>query len=348
MKLPPRGLDAFVKKPPPHMAAILVYGPDEGLVRERIALLTKTVVADANDPFNVADIPGESLGDNPARLSDEAQSISMLGGRRVVRVRGGDDRTVAAIAKDVLPNLKKGDNLVLVEAGALGPNSALRKLFEGADNAAAVPCYVDDERDASRVILDSLREAGYRMSSDALSLMASGVTGDRAIARGEVEKLITYMGPMKDIGIEDVSACIGGAAAIPLDDLARHVASGRLKEADRILTFVQSEGLNAVVVLRTLQNYFMRLHLVKSKVAAGEGLEMALSKLRPQVFFKQKPDFTAQVNALSAAQIEQALNVIVSAEARCKQSGALPEIIAGRAVLSLCQLTGRAAARRRA
>lgn len=348
MKLTFRDIDGFIKKPPANISAILVYGPDEGLARERMMLLAKTVVADVNDPFNVADIPGDSLGENPARVLDEAQSISMLGGRRVVRVRGGDEKKVASVAKDVLAALKPGDNLVLIEAGELNPRSALRLLFEGAPNGAAVPCYVDDARDASKVLSDGLRDAGFRISSDALSLMAANVTGDRAIARNEVEKLITYMGPMKDIGVDDIAACIGGAASIPMDDLARHVASGRFAEADRILSFVLSEGLPAVTVLRTLQNYFMRLHLVKSKMAKGEALESILMKLRPQIFFKQKPDFVAQVNNLSAAQIEQAINAIVSAEARCKQTGGLPEIIVSRAVLSLCQMASRAASRRRA
>jgi DNA polymerase-3 subunit delta len=348
MKLQTRDIESFVKKPPATAAAILVYGPDEGLVRERIALLTATVVADPRDTFNISDIPGDTLAEDPARLADEAKTISMLGGRRVVRVRGGNDRTIEAAVKNTLSLLKPDDNLVLIEAGELGPRSGLRKMFEEAPNAAAVPCYVDDAQSVGRIAAEALRAAGYRAAPDALSLLSAAVAGDRAIARGEVEKLITYMGPMKDIGVEDVASCVAGAAALPLDDLARHVAAGRFAEADRILNFALSEGMNAVAILRALQNYFMRLHLVKSRMAGGESFDTAIMKLRPPVFFKHKPDLQAQVSSLSAAQVEQAINVIVSAEARCKQSGSLPDLIIGRAVLSLCQLASKAAARRRA
>jgi DNA polymerase-3 subunit delta len=347
MKVQARNIEAFVKSPPPAALAILIYGPDEGLVRERMSALTKTVVSDVNDPFNVAEFQGDALIDNPARLIDEAQAMSMLGGRRVVRVRAASDKAAGAV-KDAVKALKNGDNLILVEAGELSPRSPLRLLFEGADNAAALPCYVDDERDISRILSETLRTSGYRISSDALAHLAENVTGDRAVARGEAEKLITYMGPMKDIALEDATACVGEATSLSLDDLARHTASGRFAEADRILTFILSEGTAPVAILRTLQNYFMRLHLTKARIQKGENTEQALAKLKPPLFFKHKSAFESQLMTLDSDRLEQALSALSAAEARCKQTGSMPETIVSRAVLSLCQMAARAASRRRA
>ena len=93
MKIAPREADRFVQKPDPKAVAILVYGPDAGLVRERIATMTKTVVDDASDPFRITDLTDGDLKGDPARLADEAASIAMLGGRRVVR----DARGVEAV-----------------------------------------------------------------------------------------------------------------------------------------------------------------------------------------------------------------------------------------------------------
>jgi DNA polymerase-3 subunit delta len=345
VKIPPRNIDAFVKKPSPETLAVLVYGPDEGLVRERAGILAKSV-GGGDDPFGAPELTGEQIADDPARLTDEARAISMLGGRRAVRVRDASDKAASAI-KDALAQIKPGDNFIVVAAGELGPRSALRLLFENADNATAIPCYVDDERDISRVIAEALKGAGWRVSSDALSYMAANVVGDRAVARGEVEKLITYMGKEKrEISLDDVSACVGQAASLPLEDLARHALSGLFAEADRVLRLALSEGAPAVSVLRALQNYALRLHITRARMEKGEGAETAVSRLKPPLFFKHKPAFEAQVSNLSLAAIEQILNVIVSAEARCKQTGAEPEIIAGRAVLSVCQIAGKAMRRR--
>ena len=87
--------DRTAKNPPRGMIAALVFGPDSGLARERSETLLKTVVDDLTDPFRVADLDEQTLSNDPARLADEAAAISMLGGRRVVRVRGATN----AVAK---------------------------------------------------------------------------------------------------------------------------------------------------------------------------------------------------------------------------------------------------------
>ena len=335
-----------MKKPPAEALAVLIYGPDEGLVRERAAILTRHVVADPKDPFGISELPAEKLLDNAALLLDEAQSISMLGGRRVIRVRDATDKITAGV-KDALKNLKKGDNLVIIEAGELGPRSSLRLLFEDADNAAALPCYVDDERDLTRIIAEMLKEQRFLIPSEALVYMAANVMGDRAVVRAETDKLITYMGKIKNITLEDVVACTGGGAVLPLDDLARSAASGLFTEADRVLRYLLSEGEAPVRILRVLQDYFTRLHITKARLNAGDDLELALKKLRPPLFFKHKDAFVAQVQGWSAPAMEQALSLLMTAEAKCKQTGSDPEVLCSRAVLALSQMGGKAVASRR-
>ncbi|MBI3441890.1 MAG: DNA polymerase III subunit delta, partial [Proteobacteria bacterium] len=278
MKIAPKTIDGFIKSPPPAVVAVLLYGPDEGLIRERMNLLTGGIVKDIHDPFNVAEFSGNRLAENPSRLMDEALAISMLGGRRVVRVHGATDDS-ASIVKGVLESLKPSDGFIVLAAGELSPRSALRLLFENTENVAALPCYVEDERDLSRVISDSLKSAGYSISSEALMYMSGQVVGDRALARSEVEKLITYTGTgQKNIAMEDVIACTGDSTALSLDDLAKNVASGQFAAAEKILNHVLSEGTPAIAALRNLQNYFMRLHLTKSRMQQGESRDEAIKK----------------------------------------------------------------------
>src|ERR1700749_2121870 len=109
--------DRYTAKPPKDLAIALVYGPDAGLVQERAEKLLKSVVADLNDPFNVADLSEAALTADPARLADEAAAISMVGGRRVVRVRGAGN-ALTELFEGFLED-PAGDALVVVEAGDL-------------------------------------------------------------------------------------------------------------------------------------------------------------------------------------------------------------------------------------
>ena len=77
MKVQPRDIENFVKNPPKNICAVLIYGPDEGLARERLNKFTTNVVPDLQDPFNIVDINSSTLNENPALLSDEVLSISI-------------------------------------------------------------------------------------------------------------------------------------------------------------------------------------------------------------------------------------------------------------------------------
>ena len=133
--------DRYVASPPKGLVVALVYGPDAGLVQERAEKLLKTVTPDLTDAFNAADLSETVLLADPARLADEVAAISMMGGRRTVRVRGaGND--LAELFEAFLDD-PKGDALLVIEAGDLAKTSALRKVFDGHKSAAAIQCYPD-------------------------------------------------------------------------------------------------------------------------------------------------------------------------------------------------------------
>lgn len=346
MKLAFKQIDAFLKNPDDSLPVVLVYGPDEGLVRERATHLATRITPDLKDPFMVADILPEQVRATPSLLVDEAKSLSMLGGRRVVRLQAsaaeGDLlKAVETAVSELLAVVTPQDNYVVIEGGDLGPSSKLRKACEDAKVAAALPCYVEDERDLTKLISARLKEQGYTIDSDALTYMAGNVVGDRGVVRGEIEKLITYMGrDNRTVRFDDVAACIGDSADLSMDLLAQRVASGRFAEAERVLKSLLADGTSFVVITRVLQNYFLRLHVTKCRMDKGDGLDTAMAKLKPAVFWKQKDAFTAQLNAWRTPQLQSALALIMSAEYKCKQTGSDPDLILSRALLALSQMAG--------
>jgi len=73
-------IDRFIAKPDPDRPIVLVFGPDTGLVRERVEALVRISVDDPNDPFVLARIEGEELSADPARLMEEVHTIPLFGG----------------------------------------------------------------------------------------------------------------------------------------------------------------------------------------------------------------------------------------------------------------------------
>lgn len=335
MKLSFRDIEPFVKNPNPAARVILVYGPDSGLMKERAKTMGQTIVADINDPFNAVTLSADLLGNDPARLSDEANAMSMMGGKRLIRIEDGGDKLTVLI-KSYLeePNDK---TLIVIEADELGPRSSLRKLCESAKNAAAIPCYIEDERDLGRLIRETLQAESLPIEQDAVAWLSANISGNRQKVRSELEKLAIYKGrnDKTPISLAGAMAACGESGATALDDLTNAVAGHNPEKALRILAQLQDEGIVFIVILRSLQNHFRRLHLTQSRIREGEAPERALKMLQPQIFFKHEPAFKGQLQRWSLAGLMNVLERLNDLEAQCKQTGAPVETLCAQAVLSI-------------
>ena len=69
--------ERFLARPDPARPIVLVFGPDAGLVRERVEALIHGAVDDPKDPFQLARIEGDDLSGNPGRLVEEANTIPL-------------------------------------------------------------------------------------------------------------------------------------------------------------------------------------------------------------------------------------------------------------------------------
>ncbi len=335
MKLQTKQIEGFIKAPPGEIRAILVYGPDGGLVKERSKALSLKQVSDLNDPFNVGHLNGDIIDNDPARLSDEANAQSLMGGKRLLRITDAGNE-VAAPLKNWLKNNPSPDTLIVIEAGDLKPKDALRKICEDLANAAALPCYIEDERALGALIKDALREQGnFMIAPEAVNYLAGAVKGDRARARMEIEKLVLYMGKELKITLEDVQQSCGDIGLYSLDDLTYAFTGGNRELAMKSLRTMLDEGSEPVMILRILQNHIQRFHLVRTLMDLhNQSVDEAMKMLQPPVFFKTADMFRAQIGRWPAAKCRATLQRLNDTEARTKQTGTPSETLLAQLVLA--------------
>ena len=335
MKIRPAEADRFAAGPGETIRAVLIYGPDSGLIRERTKKLTASVVEDLSDPFRLCDLTDQDLRQDPARLSDEAAAISMLGGRRVIRVRGAGDSLTKTVESFL--SHPAGDALVLVEAGELGPRSSMRKLFEAAENAAALPCYADDARALETFIRDTLSREGLRPEPAALDYLMSHLGADRGITRNELEKLVLYMSGGSDVTLEEARACIGDNAASSLDDLVDAATSGDIGALDTALARARAADVNSVAILNALTRHLQQLHLALARVEKGGDRSAALKSMRPPVHFSRQGTVQRQLQLWSRKRLDRALELALDAENLCKTTGQPDVSVCGQTLLRIAQ-----------
>lgn len=334
MKIAAGAADRFVARPDPKARVVLVYGPDAGLVRERIAALVRTVVDDPGDPFRVGELTGAILKTDPARLADEAAARALTGGRRVVVVRGAGDESVGAV-ENALAGAGEGDALMLMEAGELTARARLRKLCEGDAHAAALPCYADDAASLARLVESTLGAYDIRAEREAVDYLVGNLGGDRQLSRGELEKLALYVGDGGTATLDDAQACVGDSAQRSLDDACLAAADGDPTAVDRALVRAWQEGTSPVAVLRAAQRHFQRLHLAAAQVRRGTPADRALATLRPPVFWKHRDRVRRQLERWPAPRAAAALDWLTQAELGAKSTGQPDRALCGRTLLRI-------------
>lgn len=333
MKLSASKVSQFVRQPDPNLRAALIYGPDSGLVREHADALARHVVADLADPFRVVELGAEDVKDDPAGLADEAAAISFTGGRRVVRVRPVGDAHAEAFKRFLETSL--GDALIVAEAGELGTRSSLRRLFESADEAVALPCYPDEGFGLRRVIEEVLSGHGLSAEPEAVDFLASALGGDRGVTRSELEKLVTYVGDVGRVSLADAEACVGDSSLITLDRVAAAAASGDLAGLERGLGRAHQEDAAPVALLRAAAGHFLRLHRAAGLVEGGMPPAAAIKALRPPLHFRVAAALRDQLPKWSVARVAAALDILREAEIACKSSGMPAADLCDRALMQV-------------
>lgn len=112
-------VDSFISRPVHSGSVILLYGPDKGLVSERAAKLAKQTGLPLDDPFAVLRIEADEIDKDPARLLDEARTISMFGCDRLIWIRNASAQKSLAEAVKALITEPAQDTIILIEAGDL-------------------------------------------------------------------------------------------------------------------------------------------------------------------------------------------------------------------------------------
>lgn len=330
MKLPPFRIEAFLRDPG-DCRVVLLFGDDAGMIRERAEALVRAVAGSLDDPFLVTELAREDI----RRLPDEAAGLSLLGGRRVVRVRDVTD-SVSDPVRQLLQ--RRAPALVVLEGPGLATRSKLRTLLEAQADGVTIGCYPEQGRTLEETIRETLRANGTGIEPDALSWLSQQLGADRASTRAELEKLALYVGPGNRVDLAAAMTCVGDLAGLSLDDALYAATTGDVATADRALEAATAEGAAPVQVLRAALGHLQKLH--RARLAMDEqGLAAAdaVKAIRPPVFYQNVGAFTRSLGLWPAATLGSAMAALAEAERGCKRTGWPDQALCRNAVLTLAR-----------
>lgn len=331
-------IDAALRNPAAYRF-FLFYGPDDAGSRALARKLAGSMGPDAER----VEFSGGELKSDPARLSDEAASISLFGGARYIVVDPAGDESLAAV--EALLALPVAGNPVALIAGSLKPASRLLKLALGAEAAAAFASFAPEGPEAERLVLELARERGLTMRNDVARRLADACGGNRAIMAQEIEKLALFVdaAPERPQPAEHEALDAIGAAAEESDmsRLVDSVGSGdsRLLEAE--LLRLGNGGVEGITLIRAVLRRMTLLARMRAEVERGGSVDAVMASQGKSLFWKEKPTVGQQLSRWRSDLLAKSVSRLVEAERQAKAPGGLGPRAIDEELFAICRQAAR-------
>ena len=329
-------IDAWLKQPRPGTPAVLIYGPDRGLVSERAQRFAALSGLPLDDPFSAVRMEAVDLEKTPGRLLSEADTIAMFAAKRLLWVRNAGAQKALADDVKAFCAAPPADVMLLIEAGDLKKSAALRSVVEASPNALALPCYADDAKAIDALIEDEMRSAGLKLAPDARQALRASLGGDRMASRAELRKLALYAMGREIVELADIAAAIGDVSAISIEEAVDAALAGELAVFDTAFARHVSGGGQAYAVVSAMMRQLQTLQAMRAAMDRDSKPASAIvATARPPVFFSRRSLVETLLQRWDGASISRILGRLQDTVLQSRRRADLATALARQALLGI-------------
>jgi DNA polymerase III subunit delta len=317
----------------------LLYGPDDSGSHSLIKVAAAGVGAEAER----VELTGSELKADPARLADEAASISLFGGARYIVVQPAGDECLAAV--EALLQAPAAGNPVLLIAGALKPASKLLKLALAEPGALALASYAPEGQEAERLVTEMARAEGLSVRPDVARRLADACAGNRAILALELQKLALYLdaAPERPQNLDHDALNSVGAAAEEgdLSRLVDSVGNGNAALLQAEMLRLASEGIEGIPLIRAVLRRMSLLSRLRAQVERGSSPGAVMASQGKSLFWKEKDSIGQQLSRWRSDALARSVSRLLEAERQVKAPGGLGPTAVDEELFAICRQAAR-------
>ncbi|MDB4220204.1 DNA polymerase III subunit delta [Pelagibacterales bacterium] len=310
---------------------ILIYGPNEGLVRENFLKIKKIFNQNSTEEVNFS---GKLINEQPGILIDEIQTVSMFNEQKIIIIEQPIDKNID-LFEDAFAELPN-QILIIVIANNLTKNSKLRKFFESSNNYFSCANYEDDFRSNSQQIQNLEKSINKNLNRDIKSYLGQHLSSDRMISKNEIDKIILLYSENDQIPeLEHIKLIFNDNADLGLNKISQLAFSGQPNRVSINLNKIFDEGVNPVAIIRVMLNYVQRIQATQIALKKNNDFDSAIKSLKPPVFWKDKDNFKLHCKKWPIKETVLNFNLLVDTELNCKSDYNLTNILCERALLNI-------------
>ena len=310
---------------------ILFYGDNKGLVNE-----FKENIKKNNKSAKLNNFEQDKILQNPNEFYGEINNISLFEDKKVFLITDVTDKILETVQYLLS---KKTQHKIFLFADKLEKKSRLRSRFEKENELDVIPCYPDDNVTIKKLILKKLNNF-KGITVNVQNLIADHCNQDRIKLNNEISKILNFFLD-REIRIEQLKELLNLKEGKDFNVLNNYVINGDKNLTNQFLnnTFLDEEKS---VFYITIINH----RLNKLKIIAKDkdlSVEKKIEKLKPPIFWKDKPDFINQAKKWNVKKINQALEQSFQTEIKIKSNSIINKtILIKKLLVDICNLANAA------
>ena len=310
--------------------SILIYGPNEGLIKEQIEKITKVYLPKENYDHIVFN--GKELDNDPHALDNIIRTVSMFFDNKVVIADSIKDKHLNII-ENIISNIPQ-KVILIIKDGNLNKSSKIRSFFETNETCVSLACYDDDFRSMMKTVDEFVIKNKFDLDHDVKNYLLQSLSSDRMISKQELDKIeIYYKNSGTKIELENVKSLLNDSSSQNLNRMNETVMFGNTSKSSKIVNKLLSEGTSPISLIRSLTNYLMRIKLTKIEMKKGNNFDKAIKVLKPPVFWKEKDSFQKLCLKWPIQNIEKNLSKLLETEILCKLNSKLANLNCEKSIL---------------
>jgi DNA polymerase-3 subunit delta len=302
------------------VGVILLVAAEASLRQRAREEIRAQVLAGAAPAFDEDRFDLAAAGTDPGRILAAARTLPVLAPRRLILVRGLEDRRAQRFLEELLPEYLESpvpSTCLLLEAERIDRRQRwVKRVAEvGQLRALEAPRRPAELRDW---ITEQLRARGKSAGSGAATALADAIGPDLDRLGSELEKLCSFVGERARVTADDVARITGQTRTLALYELTDAVGDCRRGDALRLLGRLLDQGEFPLALLAALASHLRRL--LRASGCRPLNAQTVQERLAVHRFVAER--LVKQLQRFDAARLRGALGVLRSADEAIK--GALP------------------------
>ena len=309
----------------------LFYGENIGLLDD-----LKRKIIEENSKKNIVKYSQEEIITDKSKIFEEVFNVSLFQDKKIFVITNVSDK-ILNIIEEIIKKIDN-NNLYLF-GGSLEKRSKLRNLFENQKNFDLVPCYQDDTNNISKLVRKNLKDFS-NITQEVVNIIVESCGTDRVKLNNEITKIKSFFND-KNVVLDNLIKLLNFREDEDFKLIRDTALNGDQKKTNKLLSSSIIEEEKILLYL-SIMNFRLN-NLKKISDHNPKNINESVERIRPPIFWKDKPDFIYQANKWNSKKILKALGNTYSTEVYLKSKPYVDkEIILKKLIVDICILANAA------